>query len=152
MPQMRNQFKLLNRVLELSEADEWNEAIKEWEVIRVTEAQGEDFGECTCGHYPIKEIIQMFNSKNSNEIIVGNCCVKKFYKIKDYDKVFKAVKKNKINRFMIDFAYKKGVMSDWNYGFLCDVWRKKKLSYKQAKIFDRLKEVVLSEFKGNKGS
>ena len=54
----RNAYKLFKRVIELSESNSWDKAKKEWEQIAITQIdEGEDYGSCTCGHYPIKELI-----------------------------------------------------------------------------------------------
>jgi len=146
---MKNQYNLFKRVIKLSKSDKWDDAIKEWEVIEITEAQNEDFGSCICGKYPIKEMIQLFNPKTKKEIIVGNCCIKKFFKIKDYNKVFKAIKQNRINKFMIEECFKKKIINSWEQDFSLNVWRKRNFTQKQNLTFKRIKKKILGYYKSN---
>jgi len=136
-----NKWKFFKRIIELSEAKDWESAKKEWKVIKITQIdKEEDYGECICSHYPIKEMIQMFNNLNHHEVIVGNCCINKFFEIKDYNKIFRAVKKGKINALMIDEAYAKSKINQWEFNFISDVWRKRNLSFKQ---YDKLEDIKL---------
>ena len=143
----RNQFKLFKRVIELSKADNWEEARKEWEQIAITERQSDDLGACTCGHYPIKEEIQLFNIGTKKEIIVGNCCIKKFFDIKDFDKVFMALREGRVNKFMIEDCFKKGVISSWESDFMLNVWRKRNVSAKQSAVWCRVKKKILAHYR-----
>ena len=141
----KNEYKLFKRVIKLSKAKEWEEAKKEWEEIRITEIdKEEDYGECLCGHHPIKEIIQLFNNITHNEIIVGNCCINKFFGIKDYNKIFSAIKKGRVNKVMIEDSFKKGIITGWEKDFMLNVFRKKRLSLKQSKIFEKIKPKILN--------
>lgn len=146
-----NQYKFFKKVMELSESKKWNEAKKEWEQIEITEVDNEeDYGECICGKNPIKEMIQMFNKLNHNEIIVGNCCINRFFGIKGFNKIFGAIKKGKINKAIIEDVYSKKRINYWEYNFLIDVWRKKKLSEKQSKKLENLKIRILNLYKSLK--
>ena len=142
----RNQFKLFKRVIELSKATTWEEARKEWVQNDITERQSDDLGTCTCGHHPIKEEIQLFNFGTKSEIIVGNCCIKKFFEIKDFGKVFKAVRDGRVNEFMINDCELKGLISSWEAEFMLNVWRKRKLSGKQRDIFKRVSAKILKSY------
>ncbi|PIN94787.1 hypothetical protein COU53_02090 [Candidatus Pacearchaeota archaeon CG10_big_fil_rev_8_21_14_0_10_30_48] len=144
---MNNKYNLFKRILELSKSKNWDEARKEWAVVEITEAQADDPGSCCCGKHPIKEMIQIFNQKTRNEVIVGNCCIKRFFDINDYDKVFKALKENRINSFMIEDCFKKEVINPWEYGFALNVWRKKKVSKKQFLNFEKIKHKILNFYK-----
>ena len=143
----RNQYKLFKRVIELSVADNWAEARKEWEQIKITERQSDDLGACTCGHYPIKEEIQLFNRLNRNEIIVGNCCIKRFFDIKDFDKVFVALREGRVNKFMIGDCFKKGIISFWESSFMLSIWRKRNVSAKQSAVWCRVKKKILANYR-----
>ncbi len=145
----KNAFKLFKKIMELSEATEWDEAKKEWEQIEITEAEKEeDYGECICGKRPIKEMIQMFNNKNRNEVIVGNCCVNKFLDITEFNKFFAAIKQNKVNKAMIEDCFKKDVITEWEKDFMLNVWRKtKNLSLKQDQNKERIKNKILRTYK-----
>ena len=141
-------YKFFMRVIELSESKNWKQAKKEWEQIKITSPdEHEDYGSCICGKHPIKDMIQMFNSLNHNEIIVGNCCVNKFFEIKDFNKIFNAVKENRINLAMINDAKEKYIITEWEKKFITKLWRKKKLSPKRLPIFNGIKKRILEIYK-----
>jgi len=144
----KNEYRLFKRVIELSHSNTWEEAKKEWEEIRITEVEkGEDSETCTCGHYPIREVIQLFNNKTRNSIIVGNCCVNRFFGIKDYNKIFSAIKKGKVNHAMIKHSFEKGIINEWERDFMESTWRKKKLSIKQRKIIEKIVPKIMRRYK-----
>jgi len=147
----RNQYQLFKEVINLSYAKSWDEAKKEWrqkEIIQIPKE--EEARTCLCGHHPIREVIVLNNFVTKHLIQVGNCCIIKFFEIKDYSKVFNALKKNKINKLMIEMAMEKNWINDWEYNFLKDVWRKRKLSEKQKIKVTMLKERLLRKFKEDK--
>lgn len=144
----RNAYTLFKKVIDLSVAKTWEEAKKEWEQINITEADDEeDYGECTCGKYPIKEMIQLFNPRNRNEIIVGNCCINRFFGETKYNKIFSAIKKGRVNKAMIDDSFKKDFITEWERDFMNNVWRKKRLTIKQKKVRDKIIPKILSKYK-----
>ena len=135
------EFKLIERVIELSKDTIWDKAKLEWKIEHIS---WESRGECICGH-PIKEIIRMANKKNDNRIIVGNCCVNKFFDVKDYNKVFSALKNNKINKFMIED--KKHLLTTWEYPFALKMWRKRKFTTKQSYCFEKIRKKIVESYK-----
>ena len=64
-----------NAILESSNSNTYEEAIKEW-ISYGEEGEGEE-QTCICGH-PIKITCQVINTENGNVLTVGNCCIKKF--------------------------------------------------------------------------
>lgn len=147
---MESNYKLIERVRVLSYFSEWEDIKKEWVQLRIIYRDYDDPGQCLCGKFPIREEIILFNNLTKNEISVGNCCIKKFFEISDFDKVFKALKKNKVNEFMIIDSYNKGLLSSWEYNFMLDVWRKRNKTYKQSEIFDKIKDKIIKNYKKNK--
>src|SRR5262245_18392749 len=71
-------FKLFQRIIALSEADNWDDAKWEWSLEDVYFADQDDPGTCLCGHHPIIENCVLVNRENENRATVGNVCVKKF--------------------------------------------------------------------------
>jgi len=141
-------FGLIKNILELSESPIWDIAKKEWEIKGIVYLGKEDgYETCLCGHYPIKEVINIQNKENHNEAVTGNCCINK---IKDvsFVKSFTAIKKGKINSEIIEFAYSKGFINTKSYEFALDVWRKRNLSGKQMKWLDDIKNIILTKLKG----
>jgi hypothetical protein len=115
---MKNEYILIKNVLKLSKSKDWKIAKKEWTPIKVFYEKNNT---CLCSHYPITENIILKNINNSNEIIVGNCCINKFFEIKTFNKFFKALHKNKINQIIIDIAYKKNIINNWEKEFMTDI-------------------------------
>jgi hypothetical protein len=139
-------FKLINEIMKLSEATNWDGAKKEWLPIENI-YYSKTARTCLCGHYPIKEIIILRNRLNNNKVTVGNCCINKFFSNKSYNKIFQAISKNKINRAMIDIAFEKELLKEIEFKFCCDVWRKRYLTPKQEVWFGKLKKRILDEFR-----
>lgn len=117
----------LSAIISMSDSDHWSEAKKEWDVSSVILQHGNT---CLCGKHPIREVITMSNRQNGNSAKVGNCCVKKFFD-NDWTSSFRALGKGKINVQIIEHAFKKGYINNWEKVFALDVWRKKTLSGKQ---------------------
>lgn len=141
----RNEWKLIERGLNVSESKIWNVAKKEWEIINVY--MDYDYDTCTCDHYPIKEIIIVKNIYNNNELTIGNCCINKFF---DFDfkgnKFFGALAQKKINQTVIDRGYKDRVLNEWEYTFLSNIWRKRKFTAKQLEKGQSLGRRLLKHY------
>ena len=139
-------FKLIEEIVNLSEADEWKEAQKEWIPNgREEVGSGEEFGTCLCSHYPLKELCHIKNKLNGNEAIVGNCCIQKFF-LKDVSKAMNALSKGKLNEELILASHKRGTINGWERDFLLDVWRKRKFSPKQLRKLESLKRKIFDAF------
>ena len=89
-----NEYKLINTIISLSLANEWETAKDEWEFTNAFVREG---SECLCGKKDIKNVCVITNELNKNVTEVGNCCVKKFLDIKEGDKIFTAISKLKKN-------------------------------------------------------
>lgn len=139
--------ELIRNILNLSVAKTWEEAKKEWKVDNVF--INPKYQTCLCSHYPIKEVIVLQNQLNTNVAEIGNCCINRFFENKDYNKFFKALAQNRINKLVITLAYDKGVINDWEQNFLIKTWRKKVLTEKQSYLFQQLKEKILLVLKTN---
>ncbi len=127
--------QLAREIIALSESSNWDRAKQEWKLENIyisDEAQT-----CLCGHWPIKELCYLGNSKNGNEAIVGNVCVNKFMGISS-DKIFAAIKRvakdpNKsLNIEAIDVGFNNGWINEWESDFYIDILRKRNLTSKQA--------------------
>jgi hypothetical protein len=103
---------------------------------------------CLCGHNPIIENCILRNRLNANQVLVGNCCVKKFIGLPS-DKIFQAVKRirkdivKSLNEEAVQHAHERHWINQWERDFYFDVMRKRNLSPKQATIKTRINEKVL---------
>ena len=145
----KNDWNLIKRVIEKSKSKDWEEAKTEWVIGEIYEIEDEDhFETCTCGHYPIKEVIEIRNRYNGNSIIVGNCCVNKFSMLnKNYSNFFHAIKKDKVNLDVIEQGFKDGIINSWEYEFMKNVWRKRKFSEKQSRKYEDINTRLLNHYK-----
>lgn len=140
---------LCERIVALSEAEAWEDARLEWRLEFVYFADRADPGTCLCGHHPIIECCVMRNVENRRSTTVGNCCVKRFMDLSS-EYVFQGMRKIKsdptssMNVEAADFAFLRGWISGWEHGFYLDVWRKRRLSVKQAAVKERINEKVLA--------
>lgn len=128
-------FKQLKAaILKLSRATDWETARKEWILTDIYEAEAPE--ECLCGHYPIVEICQIKNRITGHYTDVGNVCVKRFLGFRS-DLIFAGIKRVRgdltkaLNADCIVFFKERGVLNDWEYGFLQDTLNKRKPSEKQ---------------------
>lgn len=139
-------FSLFEKVIELSISNTWEKAKEEWKITKI-EYLTNSYETCLCDHFPIREVIIFTNTFNKNKINIGNCCVNKFFENKNYNKVFKAIKKNKINKFMIEEIYSLKIINIKDYNFALNVWRKRSLSEKQQLWFNSIKNKIISYYK-----
>jgi len=148
-----SEYKLMRRIIELSEADIWEKAKLEWVWIDTFFiADGDEYETCLCGHYPIKECCVIRNKKNGRETIIGNCCINKFMDTES-DLIFQCIRRlqddieKSLNVATIEYAYRMRVISRWEYNFYYDVRSKRNLSYKQTAVKLKINERVLNRFR-----
>ncbi len=145
-----SEFDLIRKIIELSFADKWDNAKKEWSLIEIIEAESPET--CLCGHYPIIELCELKNNINGNTVIVGNICVKKFLGISS-DKIYSTIKKlrksieNTANIETIEFLYSKKEITDWEKEFYSRIARIRNLSDKQLKIKIEINNKILKIIK-----
>ena len=138
--------RLSAAILELSEASDWETARKEWALLTVFEADEPET--CLCGHYPIIEICEIGNRHTKMHAEVGNCCVKRFLGVRS-DLIFTAIKRVRkdvekaLNADAVAYFRQKGVLTDWEYGFLQNTLRKRVLSAAQLDQRVRINRKIL---------
>lgn len=102
---------LKQHILELSKADEFEEAVKEWTWVGVT--YDPDWNHCPCSQ-AIKEVCHIKNKYNGNTTHVGNNCINKFLGI-ETGNIFSLLKRlvenndwvipNALIKYAKDFGY-----------------------------------------------
>lgn len=146
----KNEFRLIKEVMARSHFTNWDDAIKEWKQTGIIQRDYDDPGQCICGKYPILEEIQLQNHFTKIKIIVGNCCVKKFFGVTDFGKVFKALSQNKVNAFMIDDSHEKGLLSNWERQFMMNTWRIRVYrSRKQQELFFKIRDKIIQGYQND---
>ena len=133
------QFDLFSPIIRMSEADTWEAAALEWNLITIE--WRDEGGHCICTHF-IKEHCQIENMINGNQTIVGNCCINKFPqftgKVYNLGSAFRALRNKKVNPALIEFALDEKVINAWEYNYMMDIWRKRKLSRVQRDKKDQI--------------
>jgi hypothetical protein len=139
-------YRLFSEIVARSESKEWDEAKKEWYLAYIEIASPSEVAEnvysCLCGHPHLKELCYIRNKINKTEVLVGNCCVKKFMKL-DSDELFKAIKHSKINLPTLELAYKHLVISQTERRFFIENMRKRKLDPAKKAIMDSIRNRIL---------
>jgi len=142
-----NGFKLIEAILELSQATDWDNARLEWYLSNIkflNEAET-----CACGHYPIYEQCTITNRLNDNILHVGNVCVKKFMPELQSQLICSGLKKllkGKLpNAETTLFLLKLDIINEYERKFIKNLWRKKNLTENQANF-----KIVLIEKIQNK--
>ncbi|MDA7632958.1 hypothetical protein N8766_02510 [bacterium] len=144
-----NEYKLAQEIISRSEADDWDDAKREWEVQSI--CKGDDPETCACSHTPIFEVCTLVNTKNDESLIVGNHCVTQFMGL-GTDKLFRSIAKvsedrsKALNDGVILYASEHGWINGWEEHFYLDTWRKRKMSMKQLAIRERINTTILEAF------
>ncbi len=73
----KNHFRLRAEILKLSVSDEWEDAVNEWEVVRVISKESFEGSRCLCGQEILKEC-HIRNVATGTRAIVGSSCVRRF--------------------------------------------------------------------------
>lgn len=140
-------FKLTEEILKLSDSRYWDSAKIEWNFENAY--YSEELQTCLCGHFPIRNICVIKNTKNKNIIEVGNCCINKFLGIDDGNKIFISIKRLKedltksMSVEVLDYLKRKKILNDFEYKFYNNIIRKRKLSDKQLKIKKSINQKLL---------
>lgn len=141
-------YNLFEELISLSLSKNWDEAQFEWQLHSIIDLRNsEGYETCLCGHYPIKKLCFIKNSKTNSVAIVGSCCAKKFEN--DWVKIFDGINKIKIclwestNKETLYFAHKKQIITDWEFRFYLDILRKRKLSEKQIEYKVKINNKML---------
>lgn len=146
-------FPLGRRIVELSEADDWDRARLEWRIEDIYIQRRPET--CLCGHFPINELCVLRNKKNHNKATVGNVCVKKFMKLPS-ERMFDAIKRvtadetKAFNVQVIEHSFAKHWINDWEKKFYLDTWRKRNLSGPQLAKRREINRKVLAQVRTNR--
>lgn len=111
--------RLIEKIIELSEAKIWDDAVEEWDIVGSTYLNnGEESDTCHCGHYPIRQIFHIENTTNHNTADIGNVCIKLFQGFKGRTQIFKGIKEIEKNneikapQALIKFAYQQSILDE----------------------------------------
>jgi hypothetical protein len=141
-------WQLVEAILARSVATTWPEAKLEWGLERIF-YEDDPPGTCLCGHFPICEHCVLANHKNGNRAVVGNVCVTRFMGI-DADAIFRCLRRvaaNPEKALSGDAAvyfFQRGWLTEWEYHFLLNTARKRRLTARQRDKRVEINERVLA--------
>ena len=165
--------RLIKLVVELSEADNWEDAVKEWKIIKCDEDE-DCSSKCVCGKENIKYLFTIKNIYNSNKLFpIGSSCIKKFGRedLKDesnvYESMYKlihAIRDNKFitldgelfSRKLLRYLYKWGAFKSTQYNnydgsndyeFMLKMFNKKDKSTITPSQDKKIKAIILNSIK-----
>lgn len=140
-----NRWALIKRLLDLSDADVWDDAVFEWQLVN--RYFDEDKDSCLCGHYPIKEIVVFENKFNGNVTKLGNCCETILYNNGEKKSIYPALKEKRINKELIKYSRDMGYINEWEENFLFDTYRKRVFRGKQVIVFNKISSKLFFRIK-----
>jgi len=147
MNELSNQKILFQKIIELSEANNWNDAFKEWSLSHIY--LQENF--CLCGHSILENCV-LINNINKNTAVVGNVCVNKFLEI-DSNSLFVGLKRilrsisKSVSKKLIKFCFDKDIINFWEYKFYLDIHRKRNLTDKMVYKKTMINLKIINHFK-----
>lgn len=122
-------YKLLNIVMENSEADNWDDAVAEWRITDWCEDESQAH-ECICGKENIKYLYEIENIINGKILYpIGSSCIRKFKRqdmndeVSIHEQSFKllhAVEENRYLSLSTDFFSRKLLLWLYNEGAFSD--------------------------------
>lgn len=139
--------RLKTHILPLSNANDFDAARREWNLIGIEVS--EEFDNCPCGQ-DIKEHCYIRNDLNGNTTYVGNVCINRFIGI-DTGNLFAGLKRiaqndtANANEDLIIHAYRFGYIYESEYKFLMDTRRKRKLTPKQVAWKQKINRRILNQ-------
>jgi hypothetical protein len=144
-PPKQAPYRLQEKIVPLSVADTWCDAKREWALSDVYFEPG---GSCLCGHR-ITEHCTITNQLNGNQVVVGNCCVRRFLQLPS-ERLFAALRRISanlgaaLNTEMIDHAYREGWINRWETEFCRNTRQRRKLTNRQLATRRRINQKVLA--------
>ena len=141
---MHNFKSLVNKIVPLSEADDFETARREWSLVKVNLSTYYD--RCACGHR-IKRICYMKNDMNGNKIKVGSVCVEKFIGVntkKIFDSLARLIegKTKHPAPELRNFCKESGIISGDDAFFLETIFKRRILSVTSAMRREELLGVI----------
>lgn len=142
-----NNAKLLEGLLALSAAQDWESARMEWSLVDVAESGEGD--RCLCGHHPVHDLCRMRNSATGLEALVGNCCAKRFMGMHS-DAIFSGIKRVAANPSKslgdeaLALATRNGWITGWEEALYRKASQKKGVTDSQAAKKAEINERILA--------
>lgn len=146
---------LQEEIISLSIANNWHDAIQEWEIASMEIS--DSYHTCICTHYPINELCTLFNLENQNEAIVGNRCVEHFMGMETeiYFKVLRTLSKdinNSVPKKSLRRLLEEKIINQWEYEFCLNTHGRRNLSEAQEHKKALINFKILTTFQKSRKS
>ena len=135
---------LIDHIVVRSVSDNWAIAKTEW--VFSGALYHPSYTHCPCGVL-IKEQVFIHNVHNDKNTYIGNVCIGNFLTVDN--KLFAGIKRihkdpNKnVNPALAEYAYANRIINRWEYTFLMNTCRKRKLSIRQMNTKTELNSRIL---------
>ena len=163
---------LIKKVIDLSEGDDWETAVTEWEIVDCEEDDSLRMS-CICGKEHLYYLFTIENKLNGNQLFpIGSSCIKKFGR-NDLDedasireqmfKLLHAVENNQFislstelfSRKLLRKLYEEGAFdSDYNdydgfcdYDFMLKMFNKRDKSYITARQQSKIRAIIVASIR-----
>lgn len=135
------QENFMSEIIKNSDAETYDLAKEEW--VSYGESFIESDNHCICGHW-IRENCIIVNTENGDELVVGNCCIKKFKVVKEH---YNKTRLNYINLCLLKCKHN-------NDTIYCEIVKEEiekgaMFNYKQLEYLEAISKVK-PRFKPNK--
>lgn len=153
----KNEYNLKEIVLLHSEASDWKNAIREWEVIDYHDCGNETKERCICNQPNLRHLYRIKNKLNSQELFpIGSTCIKNFFDDRLHNKSVELKKKHdeevrKQNELMVKKAEEAERRRLEEYRV--QMWKKREEEERQKKIesVNKSHNLLMNETKKSKG-
>jgi len=143
---------LMREILARSRATDWEAARTEWILNGVHLVAWEDSETCLCGHQPIREVCTIVNQITEAEVIVGNCCVKRFLELPSQD-IFNSIRRvemdgtKSFNLKTLTFLWRREVISSDDFWDSERTWRQRIITPYLSALRQRVNEAGINYFR-----
>jgi len=134
----RKQF--IKDIVDMSQGNDFTRAKLEWYLVELWKEQNH----CLCGHFIIQSCL-IKNDITGHEVVVGNCCVKKFLNNMSADEYFKIlmrIEKNIETTIrecnFIKLLLVNNFINNWEYGFYMSIKDKKKSKLSPRQLYKKI--------------
>jgi len=123
---------LMQRIVEMSQADTWEVAKQEWDEDGIEVAFKYGDHRCLCNHR-IQEKCWLRNRLNGTRTYVGNVCIRRFWgldlalAIDGLRRIYQDIDAA-CNAALITYCYEKHLVNEWEHSFLENTMKKRNLS------------------------
>ena len=142
-----NRQALAAHIVELSEAETFDEAVDEWDFTAIEFVEEGDH--CPCGQH-IHEQCFITNRHNGNTTYVGNVCINRFMGMDTKTLVagLHRIQRDECanpNEAVIEYANARGYLFPKEYDFLIGIHRKRNFSTKQQAWKEKINRRILNQ-------